>query len=173
MDKNKMGNNENQEPVVVNTNSKKIVAKQTAQVIDTKTIDDHLKENRDKIKVKVDYKEILMYTLMVIIVIVCGVLLLHFCGVTTDENIFEKKTIPTTIRTYPPTTTTIPQISYKPTTTLKTQATHTAMPQNTTPPRVPEFTGTRTTTRTKTTTTTTTTTTTIETTTESDTKPEE
>lgn len=123
--------------VTVNTNVKKVVAKKkndSPQVSDeakslSKSIDSHMEENMETTKVKFDYKGMITYIILILIVGGAILLMLHFFDKYNDGEI-KKTTAPTTTRGLQTTVTTTKSIQYQTTTSAKTAATHTVFDKN-------------------------------------------
>lgn len=155
---------------VVNVSVKKevVIHKPKVEDFDTsKSLEEHLEENRANVKTKIDIKTILTYVIMIIIVVACVLLLVHFCEKSIAD--LNKKTTTTTNMFYPTdssTTVSTKGVEYVRPTTIATAATHTAFPSKPAknPPNVTISGATTRTTRTKPTTTTESTTTATETT---------
>lgn len=123
--------------VTINTNVKKVVAKKKEAVPTvtddaknlSKSITSHMEENMENTKVKVDYKSIFTYIILILIVGGCILLIVNFFDKYNDGKI-KRTTAPTTTRGLQTTTTTTKSVYYQTTTATPTQATHTVFDKN-------------------------------------------
>ena len=129
--------NVGKEVVTVNTNVKKVVAKKKEEVNNleikedsiSKSVNAHMEENLTNTKVKVDYKNLAMYIILIIIVGACIFLVLNFFDKYND-GYYKKTTVPTTTRGIITTKPTTQEVYYNTTTKAPTQATHTVFDKN-------------------------------------------
>lgn len=123
----------NNDKKVVNVSTKKEVVVQKPKVEDfdvSKSIEEHMKENQENIKTKIDYKTIFTYVIMVIIVLACVLLLVHFCEDSISS--LNKNTTTTNLnyQLIPPTTKKNNSVEYVRPSTIPTAATHTVFVGN-------------------------------------------
>lgn len=125
--------NEDKNIVQVETSKKVVVDKEKQDNDDvSKSLEQHMEENRKNVKTKIDIKVVGTYALMFIIVVVCLLLLVHFC-----ENQYAKMEAAKNTTTNPgyvlltTTEVTTGAYEYVRTTAPATKATHTVFPGNT------------------------------------------
>jgi len=128
MDSNGTNNNSNNNQTV-NTNSANNNLGENTAISAQKSLKDHMAENENNNKPKVNIMNIFIYILMIIIVIICAVLLLHFCDSSKLKEQKTTKLMTTTVNFDGPSTT-LPsaQANYQTTTTIATKATHLVVP---------------------------------------------
>lgn len=127
-----MDNNENKK--VVTTKKKVVVQKPKVEEFDTsKSLEEHMKENQEKVKTRVDYKTIITYVIMSIIVIVCVLLLVHFCEASM-KSLNKNTTTSLNYQLISTTTREAASIEYVKPSTIPTAATHTIFVGNQTRP---------------------------------------
>ena len=130
-----MDNNDNKKVVNVSTKKEVVVQKPKVEDFDTsKSLEEHMKENQKNVKTKIDYKTIITYVIMSIIVIVCVLLLVHFCE--ASMNSLNKNTTTTNLnyQLVPTSTKGTDSIEYVRPSTVPTAATHTIFGGNKTNP---------------------------------------
>lgn len=121
-----MDNNDNKKVVNVSTKKEVVVQKPKVEDFDTsKSLEEHMKENQENVKTKIDYKTIITYVIMSIIVIVCILLLVHFCEASMNSLNKNKTTTNLNYQLIPTSTKGTDAIEYVRPSTVPTAATHT------------------------------------------------
>ena len=126
--KNDQGNRKNEKkPIVVKVNAKKVIAKKKGETLPNnnvqRTLDEHMKENREENKKKINITDILVYGVVIIIVGLCIFLIYNLFQKTGDKYYTGSTTTKVSLKTT--TTTSTKTIGYKTTTAIATKATHT------------------------------------------------
>lgn len=130
-----MDNNDNKKVVNVSTKKEVVVQKPKVEDFDTsKSLEEHMKENQENVKTKIDYKTIITYVIMSIIVIVCILLLVHFCEASMNSLNKNKTTTNLNYQLVPTSTKGTDSIEYVRPSTVPTAATHTIFGGNKTNP---------------------------------------
>jgi len=133
-----MNNNEEEKKVVkVNTGKKVINTEKKDNKMNLpendhkveKSMEEHMAQNKKNTKYSVDYQNLAIYAIMILIVCACGFLLFRFFEKYNNGEL-TRTTVPTTIKTQTTTTTTTETIIFETTTSVQTQATHTVFDKN-------------------------------------------
>ena len=95
----------------------------------SKSVNAHMEENLTNTKVYVDYKNLAMYIILIIIIGAGIFLVLNFFDKYHD-GYYKKTTVPTTTRGIITTKPTTQEVYYNTTTKAPTQATHTVFDKN-------------------------------------------
>lgn len=108
-----------------NKDRESVVQKPKVEDVDVeKSLEEHMEENRNNVKTKIGIRSVITYIIMSIIVIVCLILLVHFC----EKQMQDLNKPTTTIKEYELVSTskiTVDTGEYVSTTRLQTAATHT------------------------------------------------
>lgn len=124
-------NDKNKKVVTVSTKKEVVVQKPKVEDFDvSKSLDEHMKENQENVKTRLDYKTIFTYVIMVIIVVAGVLLLVHFCEKSIDSLNKNTTTQNFNYQFISTTTTTNNSVEYVRPSTVPTAATHTVFVGN-------------------------------------------
>lgn len=126
-------NDKNKKVVTVSTKREVVVQKPKVEDFDvSKSLEDHMKENQENVKTRLDYKTIITYIIMIIIIVAGVLLLVHFCEESIDS--LNKNTTTTSLnyQFISTTTKTNNSVEYVRPSTVPTAATHTVFVGNNT-----------------------------------------
>lgn len=124
-------NDKNKKVVTVSTKKEVVVQKPKVEDFDvSKSLEEHMKENQENVKTRLDYKTIFTYVIMVIIVVAGVLLLVHFCEKSIDSLNKNTTTQNFNYQFISTTTTTNNSVEYVRPSTVPTAATHTVFVGN-------------------------------------------
>lgn len=123
-------NDDNKKVVNVSTKKRVVVQKPKVEDFDvSKSLEEHMKENQENVKTRLDYKTIFTYIIMVIIVVACVLLLVHFCE-DSINNLNKNTTTNLNYQLISTTTKANNSVEYVRPSTVPTAATHTVFVGN-------------------------------------------